>query len=216
MDFRLYRSMLAFCLFIALGLSSIPVAAEPKASNGDSAIVLAKRARFLGDIIFVRGGFNVFSAGLDQMAKTLVKKGIKSRVTQFTDTDSTVSTILRHQKQFGRKPVILIGHSLGANQVIRIAQILLKKRVRVNYMALFAATNPKPIPRNVIKATNYYFKTNGWGKPILRGKGTRGRIKNIDLSPAVGIHHFNIEKMPKLQRQVIRNILRRIRRRAPS
>ena len=143
--------------------------------------------------------------------KKLRNRGIRSRIIGHTNALTIIESILNHQKRFGKKPVILIGHSWGGNEAIKIAQGLLKKKVRVNYMAIIAATNPPPIPRNVLKTTNYYFKTNGWGKPILRGKGARGRILNIDLSNASGINHFNVDESRKIQNQIIRNILRFIR-----
>ena len=201
-------------------LAGVPITAgaQPKPTGVTSieSKIVARRNSFSGDVIFVRGGFDVFSKGLDQMAAKLRKRGVKARVVSHTNTAKTVAEILKHQKRFGRKPVVLIGHSWGANEVIRIAEGLLKKRIRVNYMVTFAATNPPPIPRNVLKATNYYFKKDGWGKPIRRGRGTRGRLKNIDLSTTPGVHHFNIDEFPKLQRQVIRNVLRyiRVRKRA--
>lgn len=191
----------------------ITVGAQPKTADTTNvgSKLAASKISFAGDVIFVRGGFNVFSSGLDQMAAKLRKRGIKSQVISHTSTTLTVAKIVKRQKRFGRKPIVLIGHSWGANEVIRIAQGLLKKRVQVSYMVTFAATNPPPIPRNVLKVTNYYFKKDGWGKPIRRGKGARGRLKNIDLSTTPGIHHFNIDESPKLQRQVIRNVLRYVR-----
>ncbi|MEE9314754.1 MAG: alpha/beta hydrolase [Rhizobiaceae bacterium] len=200
------------CLTMLLATSS-PAFAQSANSVDKRPIEIAKKKSFVGDVVFVRGGFNVFSTGLDQMAKKLARRGVSSRIAQHTETSKTVSEIVRHQKKYGRKPVILIGHSWGANEVIHIARALQKKRIRVNYMVVFAATNPPPIPRNVQKTTNYYFKTNGWGKPVRRGRGTRGSIRNIDLSNVSGMNHFNVEESPKIQRQVIQNILRYIRRR---
>ena len=38
--------------------------------------------------------------------------------------------------------------------------------------------------------------------------GFRGVLKNVDLSNDRKIHHTNIDDRPKLQNQVVRNILR--------
>ncbi len=196
-------------------LAGTPVTAGAQQKSAKNTNIESKsvalNSSFAGDVIFVRGGFDIFSSGLDQMAAKLRKRGVKSRVVSHTRTAVTVAEIVKRQKRFGRKPVVLIGHSWGANEVIRIAQSLLKKGIRVNYMVTFAATNPPPIPRNVLKVTNYYFKKDGWGKPVRRGKGTRGSLKNIDLSKTPGVNHFNIDEFPKLQRQVIRNVLRYVR-----
>lgn len=193
-------------------LFHIPGGDAVETDDSQDQIIAAKRARHRADVIFMRGGFNVFSNGLDEMAKKLVKRGVKVDVVSHKSEAAVLEKIVSNRKRFGRKPIVLVGHSWGANATIRIAQQLKKKGIRVTYMATFAATNPGKIPSNVRKATNYYFAKDGWGKPVARGPGARGNIKNIDLSKTPGVHHFNIEEFPKLQRQVIRNVLRFIGR----
>ena len=194
------------CFFsLAFGLISNASATE----NGMAATIqLAKKGRFQGDVILVRGGFDVFSRGMDQMATKLVKKGVKAKVFKYTQTKQIADHIISNQKKFGRKPIVLIGHSWGANAIIRVAKILEKQKLKVTYMATFAATAPEPAPTNIKKLTNYYFKKDGWGKPVSTMKGFRGRLKNIDMSNNPEIHHFNVEEQPRLQNQVIRNVLR--------
>ncbi|MEO0547513.1 MAG: lipase [Pseudomonadota bacterium] len=172
---------------------------------------LASSKRHRGDVYLLRGFGNVFSRGLDQMGEKLNNRGIEAQVISHTNWRTALTAILANRKKFGRKPVVLIGHSLGANQAITIAAELKKRRIRVDYLVTFAATNPKPIPSNVRKVTNYYFETDGWGKPIVKGPGFKGRMKNIDFSKDEKVGHFNIEKQPRLQEQVIRNVLRFVR-----
>lgn len=169
---------------------------------------VSKARRHQGDVFLLRGFANVFSRGLDQMGDKLQKRGIDAKVIPHGNWETALSTILANRRKHGRKPVVLIGHSLGANKAILLADALRKKRIRVDYLVTFAATNPTPIPSNVRKVTNYYFKTDGWGEPIEKGPGFRGRLKNIDFSNSKTIGHFNIEKQPRLQNQVIRNVLR--------
>lgn len=182
----------------------------------EAKIELARKPVYRGEVIFIRGGFNVFSRGLDQMAAKLEKNGVKTRIYQHKELKRVASEVIANQKKFGRKPIIMVGHSWGANALLEVAEILRKKRLRVNYAATFAATEPSPVPSNVRKLTNYYFKTDGWGKRVVAGKGFRGRLKNIDMSNKPDVHHFNIEKQTRLQNQVINNVLRilRLRRRS--
>ena len=174
--------------------------------------ILAKKKKFAGDVVLIRGGFNVFSGGLDLMAAKLAKRGIKAKVAKHTQAQSIAASIIANQKKYGRKPVILVGHSWGANTLLEVAEILKKKRIRIAYAATFAATNPGRAPNNIRKLTNYYFKKDGWGKVIRPGRGFRGRLKNIDMSTSSSVNHFNIEENPKLQRQVINNIRRFLKR----
>jgi len=205
---RMALSVLLATLF--LGANLVTANAEKAKTNSNSAkqtSVLAK-AKNKGDVYLLRGFGNVFSRGLDQIGAKLKKRGIDAEVVHHGDWNEVLSTIIANRKKYGRRPVVLIGHSLGANAILRIATALKKKRIKVQYMVTFAATNPVPVPSNVRKLTNYYFATDGWGKKIAKGRGFRGNLKNIDFSNSKTVGHFNIDKQPRLQRQVINNVLR--------
>ncbi|MEM8749932.1 MAG: lipase [Pseudomonadota bacterium] len=146
------------------------------------------------------------------MGDQLIEKGVDARVIAHSGWKEATNEIIRNRKKYGKRPVVLIGHSLGANAIIRMATHLKKARIRVDYMASFAATDPDPVPTNVRKFTNYYFKTDGWGDEISAAKGFRGQLKNIDFSKDKQVGHFNIDKQPRLQRQVINNVMRFVRK----
>ncbi len=211
MFFFVKRFFLLILLSLAFG--SAAQFGSVQQVRASDAVKLAKSARFPGDVVLIKGGFDVFSDGFDEIAAKLAKKGIDARVSRHTRVQQIANRIIANQKKYGRKPVVLIGHSWGANAVIEIAEILKRKRIRINYAVTFAPTNPKRIPSNIQKLTNYYFKSGGWGKPVRAAKGFRGRLKNIDVSPNSDIGHFNIDENPKLQNQVIRNIQRFVKRR---
>lgn len=177
---------------------------------------MAQASRHAGDVFLLRGFGDVFSRGLDEIGERLKLEGIEAQVISHRSWETALATIIANQQKHGRKPVVLIGHSLGANAVIRIAQELKKRRIRVTYMVTFAATNPDPIPSNVGKVTNYYFATDGWGLPLRSGPGFRGQLKNIDFSKSETVGHFNIEEQDRLQRQVIDNTKRFINGRRGS
>ena len=196
--------------FTVLGASPTVLPAYAAQSSVE---IAAKRTKHRGDVYLLRGFAGVFSRGLDNIGTKLEGRGVKANVIPHTDWVSATNQIIANQKRYGRKPVVLIGHSLGANAIIRMATELKKKRIRVDYMATFAATNPTLVPSNVRKITNYYFKTDGWGKPVKVARGFRGRLKNIDFSKSSTVGHFNIDKQPRLQAQVINNVLRIVKRR---
>lgn len=159
-------------------------------------------------IYFVRGFANVFSEGLDKMAGDLAVKGYRVTALSHLRINSVFAEISRDPKAGKDHPVILIGHSLGANAVLRVARKLDRKGIAIVYMATFAATDPVPVSGNVKKLTNYYFATRGWGKEVIAGKGFRGTLKNIDFSDSETIGHFSIDEDPELQNQVINNVIR--------
>ena len=103
---------------------------------------------------------------------------------------------------------MLVGHSLGANAVIQIAELLKKEHITVQYMAIFAATGPDPVPSNVRRVDNFYFATHGWGEPLTGARDFSGTLRNRDYSSADGVGHFNIDKQPEIQREVLAKIIR--------
>jgi len=172
---------------------------------------MAEAGKSRGDVYLLRGFGDVFSKGLDEIGKKLNQSGIDAKVIGHGQWQTALKTIVANRKRYGKRPVVLIGHSLGANAAIRIARGLKRENIRVNYMATFAATDPSPVPSNVRRATNYYFAKNGWGEPLRRGNGFRGRLRNIDFSKDKKVGHFNIDEQPKLHRQVIANTRRHLR-----
>jgi len=188
---------------------SIPTAYADSVKSSDNKVVAKKKKpKTSADVFLLRGFGNVFSRGLDQISVKLKKKGVKASVVHHGEWQSVLAKIILNRKKYGRRPIVLIGHSLGANAILRIADKLKSKKITVQYMVTFAATNPMPVSSNVRKLTNYYFETDGWGKKVRKGRGFRGNLKNIDFSKSKTVGHFNIEKQPKLQRQVINNVIR--------
>jgi len=169
------------------------------------------RSAYQGDVYLLRGFADIFSRGLDELGAKLSARGIRARVISHGSWESAAAAIIANQKRYGRKPVILIGHSLGANAAIRMAERLRQANISVQYLVTFAATDPDPVPDNVEKAANYYFATHGWGEKVVGARGFHGAMENNDYSLAVDIGHFNIEKQADIHTRIIRNVLRYIR-----
>src|SRR3974377_353469 len=105
-SFRLSR----YCLLITL--IGLALSATAQARSGPGA-----------HVYLLRGIFNV-SVGLDALAVKLSQVGIAATVYGH-DEEGTVATEALQQFQAGRmRPIILIGHSLGAGAALRIARRL--------------------------------------------------------------------------------------------
>ena len=165
------------------------------------------------DVYLLRGFGDIFSTGIDEIGKQLQANGVNAHVNGHQASGFVLNHILADQRKNPRAPVILIGHSLGANAIIDIATALEKKGIQVAYMASFAATAPAPLPGNIKRVVNFYFKQNGWGLPLTAGPRFKGRLDNRDFSGVKGIGHFNIEKQRSLQDEVVRNVLSILRSR---
>src|SRR5262245_64821819 len=75
-------------------------------------------------IYLMRGLMNVFSLGMDQLAVLIARRGIEASVHNHAEADAVVSQIAARYSAGDRGPIILIGHSLGADAVMTMAQSL--------------------------------------------------------------------------------------------
>jgi pimeloyl-ACP methyl ester carboxylesterase len=204
-----FSTSLVLALLIALAGTNSSIAEGARRTDyvrpDGNALV---KTRYSGDVYLLRGFADVFSRGLDELGRKLVERGIRVHVIGHGAWAPAADDIIANQKKYGHKPVILIGHSLGANAAILMARRLRKENIPVQYLVTFAATAPDPVPDNVGKVDNYYFETNGWGEKVVGGRGFRGDLENNDYSQVHDVGHFNIEKQADIHEQVIYNVLR--------
>jgi pimeloyl-ACP methyl ester carboxylesterase len=159
-----------------------------------------------GEVYLLRGFADVFSRGLDQIAGSLGADGVEAHVVSHVQWRMVLRDILDDRERLGPRPIVLVGHSLGANAAIQVAEELKKRRISVQYLVTLAATEPDPVPSNVMRADNFYFRTKGWGEPLVPAAGFSGSLRNLDFSNAGGVGHFNIDKQPAIQHELLSNI----------
>ncbi len=202
-------------LAVLLGMTNIGSAATGGLVAGDvrhaSYQVALRKSRFQGDVYLFRGLGNIFSLGMDQLGRKLVARGINAKVVHYGQWRAVANTIIRHRKKYGRVPVVLIGHSYGADVVVKIARELQRRRIRVTYAVTFEPTVKVPVPSNVGKFVNYYLSDSSFGVALEKAKGRRGYFRNIDVVSKKGVTHFNIDSQDSLHKTIIKNVLRYVR-----
>jgi hypothetical protein len=153
-------------------------------------------------VYLLRGFLNVFSLGMDDLATKLQADGISSTVMNHADADFVTSRIVTNYNAGNHGPVVLIGHSLGADAIVEVADALAQYNIPVALLVLFDGTEPHQVPANVVTAINYtkHFM-------IAPMPGSRGSVSNVDLSGDAGIDHLSIDTAPSLQAQVLNYIL---------
>ena len=156
-------------------------------------------------VYLLRGWFGVFSTGLDSLAAELKSKGIKAETVGHLAWKTTVSNIIKDHASGQSGPLVLVGHSQGANNVIDMARLLQRENIPVDLLVTLAPAMQDPIPGNVVRAI--YYNSPGWGAPVTADAGYRGKLTNINLGGDIGIYHMAIDKNPRIQAEIERAIL---------
>ena len=156
-------------------------------------------------VVLLRGWFGVFSTGLDTIADELRAQGIRAEVAGHLSWSAEVAEILRERSAGQTGPLVLVGHSQGANNVIDMARALKPYNITVDLLVTLSPFLQNPIPTNVMKAINYY-QAPGWGQPIVPDRGFHGKIVNFDLADDQTITHISIDKSARVQAEIVREI----------
>lgn len=93
-----------------------------------------------GRVVLFRGSGEIFSGGLDRIAGELHQRGISAKV-EWSLGDAALGKADR--------PLVLGGHSVGADTAVRKARELGQQNVRVDLLVLIDPFDPEPIPGNV-------------------------------------------------------------------
>jgi hypothetical protein len=156
--------------------------------------------------LLLRGWFGVFSTGLDSLAKDLKANGIDAQVASHLAWSSAVEDILKARAAGKTSPLVLVGHSQGANNVIDMARKLEMQKVPVDLLVTLAPFMQEPVPANVVRAINY-FQAPGWGAPLSAVAGFQGTLKNVDMADDPTVFHVNIDKSTRVQSEILREVL---------
>lgn len=166
-----------------------------------------------GTTVLFLGLWNVFSKGLNDVADNLNDDGYHAQSLPGPEWSNITNQLIELERKGElRRPLVLGGHSLGADKSLFVAQRLQKAGIEVDYICLLDATNPPKVPSNVKRCHNIYLSHpyTDWF-PAFRGiavqaagKGTE--LVNYDVRYAqsgplseISFNHFDIETDPGIQ-----------------
>ena len=155
-------------------------------------------------VYLMRGLLNIFSLGMDQLAAQIERHGIDASVYNHTYSDVIVARIVQMYRAGDHGPYMLVGHSLGADAVMAMAQELNAQDVPVALVVPVDGTGSYAAPRNVACVLNLTQRSYAYMRP---GVGFHGMLSNVDFSGDPGIDHLTIDKSPRVQADALRYVL---------
>jgi len=155
-------------------------------------------------VYLFRGLADIFSQGMDTLADELNKRGVYATSHSHTDWKSIADRAALDYKAAKEGPIVIVGHSLGADAAMEMADYLGDKGVPVALVVPFDGTQSFPVPANVARVINFTQRDYAFMRP---GPGFRGSLDNVDLRGDPKIDHLNIDESPRLHSQVIGAVL---------
>jgi hypothetical protein len=143
---------------------------------------------------------------MDQMAAQFKAQGYTNvSLWSWTDVDPISHDIIAGHQSGDDAHVVLIGHSLGSNAVVQVADRLASQAIPVDLAVTFDITEDLRVPLNVQRFENFY-QNNGFGRPALEPVGFTGQFQNVNLSNDPRLSHGNIDNAPQLQQIVMQQV----------
>jgi Thioesterase domain len=195
---RAIRELVAGASLLAMFGIGLPTAAQ------SAKVAQSEGGASHPHVYLMRGLLNIFSLGMDQLAAEIEHKGINASVYNHSVADTVVANIVQDYRGGDRGPYILVGHSLGADAVMTMAQQLNLQGVPVALVVPFDGTGSYAAPGNVACVLNLTQRKYAY---MRAGAGFHGKLSNVDVSSDTSIDHFTIDKSPRLQAEALSSIL---------
>jgi len=161
-----------------------------------------------GEIYLLRGLANVFSRGMDALGAKMVRRGMDARVYNHGAWRELAANIVaRNKVKQVSYPIVIMGHSLGANVSSAMANYLGSRGIKVQYVVAFDPTVTTSVGKNINRVINFYLPNDEHSNVIKKAPGFKGTLKNINITGVRGLKHTTVEKDTKFHNQVIKRTL---------
>lgn len=174
-----------------------------------------------GYVVLLRGLMNIWSRGMDTVAEELQARGVRVHLDNHRHWEELAEELAKkYQSDKSLAPIIIIGHSLGANAAVLMASKLGRFGVPVRLIIGFdgmAHTEDTVaiVSYNVQEVLNFY-NSKLLGIEMIPGKGFSGKIDNVDVQGIRGAGHLKLDKNPELQARAILAVLQVLAETAPQ
>jgi pimeloyl-ACP methyl ester carboxylesterase len=174
-----------------------------------------------GHVYCMRGWLGIFSTGMDSLASEIdTEVGAPAVSVADEEWHRLKNWIVQHHKKGEiNEPLVLLGHSWGADDVIRVAEYLQSNDIQVDLLVLIDPVTPPAIPTNVKRAYCVY-KSHPVTDAMPFWRGVSAYVADPAVTPLVNIDlrttdvgfdtsavdHINIEKSAGVHQMVMDEI----------
>jgi len=188
----------------ALALGAIVWSAGSTASDAACARISPTKP---GEVYLMRGLANIFSLGLDVYGKHLSEIGVENCVFNHSVWQSLVADVIeRNYKGTLSPPIMIVGHSLGANIAPKMATEIAKHGIPVAYVAMLDPVEPTVVGGNVGFIINYYLPHRKDNR-LYPGSDFTGQLENVNVAQFGGFDHFNIDEKSGLRSTILQRLV---------
>jgi len=163
-------------------------------------------------VYLLRGFINVFSLGMDEIAAELRRRGIEASVHNHLAGRTLAEEAAAGYKAGTERPIILVGHSWGASEVVGMAARLGELGVPVKLVVALDPISDLVAAGRVDRMINLHASRSR----VTAGPNFHGNLLNIDVTNRPGVGHFTIDKVPAIQSLVLQYVQSALRVDAPA
>lgn len=176
--------------------------------------------RRAGRVFLIRGLINIYSLGMDTLARKLREKEVDARPCQWMSYTDLTKYLIKSYKEGDREPICFVGHSQGVDDAIRVSRELKKHDIPVALLVGLEEWYVHEIPSNVRRVVTIHKRDSTlYFEDMGREEGRDARWRDVDLRknpfdkmPGY-VYHLYIDIDSKVHDIVMDEVLRICRRR---
>jgi predicted alpha/beta hydrolase family esterase len=172
-----------------------------------------------GNVYLLRGFIGIWSYGIDHLGEKINAAGVRASVFQEDQWSEVAQTIIeKYRSDPNHEPLVLIGHSYGADDVVKIAKRLQQHGIEVDLVITLDPVTPPAVPANIRLCYNIYQPNMLDALPFFRGVAlapedpSQMNLQNVNIRAErrdllePGTDHFNIEKNQLIHAEVVAKV----------
>src|SRR6266850_3363255 len=172
---------------------------------------------YAGNVYLLRGFIGIWSYGINDIGKKIADAGIRASIYQENQWGEVCDAIIqRYKDNPNHEPLIVIGHSYGADDAIKMAKKLREHNITIDLVITLDPVTPPKVPTNIGLCYNIYQPGMLDMLPFFRGVRLEAEdprnLQNVNIRAdrrdllEPGTDHFNIEKNKLIHNEIVKKV----------